>query len=267
VRSTLRAVAVIGLTASLLLAACGDDAEEVNAADGGGDAAALEGTQWVLDLDTLDVGSTGGAMATLLLQDGQAAGTDGCNQFNGTYELDGSDLTFGALATTQMACTAELTSAGTKVTEGLEATESFSISGSTLTLEGADGPVLTYEAASATALVGDWQIIAYLDEANEAFTSTTAGDQPASITFADDGTVSGFAGCNTFSGGYTADASTITFEPLATTRMACEPAELMTEEATLLAALQSATTWQATAMGVDLFRADGIRVISLAPPA
>jgi heat shock protein HslJ len=265
VRTTLRIAATLGLSAALLLAACGDDGEEVNAG-AGGESTALEGTQWVLDLSTLDVGSTGPAQATLLLEGGQASGTDGCNQFNGSYELDGDNLTFGALASTGMMCTAEIAAAGKVVTDGLAATETYSISGTTLTLAGADGDLLTYEAASAAGLVGEWQIIAYLDEASEAFTSTLA-EPLSTITFADDATVAGTAGCNNFSGGYTADAATIAIGPLAVTNKACEPAEIMTQEALVLAGLQSATTWQTTANGIDLFRADGTRVVSLAPPA
>jgi heat shock protein HslJ len=62
------------------------------------------------------------------------------------------------------------------------------------------------------------------------------------IEFTADGTVSGFAACNTFSGAYELDATTITFGPLATTKMACErPASAV--EADYLAALGSVTGW------------------------
>jgi heat shock protein HslJ len=264
VQTTFRAVAVLGLAAAMLLAACGDDGEKVTAGSGG---TPLEGTQWVLDLDTLGTGSTNGAQATLRLENGVAAGTDGCNQFNGGYTTDGDSLTFGQLATTQMMCTAELDAAGRKVLDGLAATQAYAISGSTLTLQDKDGTtVLTYDEASATGLVGEWQIIAYLDEAKQAFTSTLA-DPVSTVTFAEDGTVSGNAGCNDFSGTYSADATSITFSPLIATRKACTPEDVMTQEALVLADLQSATTWQTTSNGVDLFREDGTRVISLAKPA
>ena len=60
------------------------------------------------------------------------------------------------------------------------------------------------------------------------------------IEFTADGTVSGFSSCNTFSGAYELDATTITFGPLATTKMACErPASAV--EADYLAALGSVT--------------------------
>jgi len=261
----LRTAAALGLAAVMLLAACGD--ESVESSGSGEGSTSLEGTQWVLDLSTLETGSTGSAKATLRLQDGVATGTNGCNQFNGGYETDGDSLTFGQLATTEMMCTPELDAAGRKVLEGLAATETYAVDGATLTLQGADGnALLTYQEASAAGLVGEWQIIGYLDEAKNAFTSTLA-EPVSTMTLADDGTVSGNAGCNDFSGSYSADETNIAFSPLGITRKACSPDEVMTQEALVLANLQAATTWQTTAAGVDLFRADGTRVVSLAPPA
>lgn len=63
----------------------------------------LAGTTWVLQelggATLVDVEPTvtfGG--------DGTVSGSAGCNTFNGTYELDGTALAFGPLATTKMAC-------------------------------------------------------------------------------------------------------------------------------------------------------------------
>src|SRR3954447_21189989 len=41
----------------------------------------------------------------LKLEDGgSVSGTDGCNQLNGTWKIDGSDVEFGPFAATMMAC-------------------------------------------------------------------------------------------------------------------------------------------------------------------
>ncbi|MBP0462528.1 META domain-containing protein [Roseomonas sp. PWR1] len=40
----------------------------------------------------------------VLLPEGRAGGTGGCNRFTGGYTLDGAALRFGALAATRMAC-------------------------------------------------------------------------------------------------------------------------------------------------------------------
>ena len=58
------------------------------------------------DLDgTAPVGET---PPTIAFDDqGSVSGTGGCNTFNGEVTIDGSDLTFGPLATTQMFCAEE----------------------------------------------------------------------------------------------------------------------------------------------------------------
>ena len=66
-----------------------------------------------------------------------------CNTLSGSYEVDGETLTFGPLATTQMACT-EMGASEQEaaVLAGLEATRSFAIEGDVLTLAGEDGAML-----------------------------------------------------------------------------------------------------------------------------
>ena len=52
----------------------------------------------------------------------------------------------------------------------------------------------------------------------------------------------GSAGCNTYNGTYTVDGSSISFGPLATTKMACPVADTAVETA-FLAGLAGAKTW------------------------
>jgi heat shock protein HslJ len=65
-----------------------------------------------------------------------------------------------------------------------------------------------------------------------------AGTQPT-LVFASAGKVSGTGSCNQFNGTVTIDGKSITFSPLATTRMACAEA-LNAQEARYLKALQQA---------------------------
>ncbi|MCW8985015.1 MAG: META domain-containing protein, partial [Thermoanaerobaculales bacterium] len=37
-------------------------------------------------------------------EEGRVAGTGGCNRFSGTYQIEGSSISFGVMATTKMAC-------------------------------------------------------------------------------------------------------------------------------------------------------------------
>jgi heat shock protein HslJ len=62
----------------------------------------------------------------------------------GTYQLDGQKLKFGPLATTRMACPAMPTE--TAFLKALEATTRYEVSGSSLTLYGADTAVARLEA-------------------------------------------------------------------------------------------------------------------------
>jgi heat shock protein HslJ len=85
----------------------------------------------------------------------------------------------------------------------------------------------------------------------------------ADATFAD-GRVSGFAGCNTFSGPATVDGSKLAIGQLAATMMACvDPA--MTVESAYLAALPAATSFTATADKLTLFDKDGKEIVVYEP--
>ena len=62
-----------------------------------------------------------------------------------------------------------------------------------------------------------------------------AGGKEPSLSFSEDGKVSGFAGCNRFTGSFQSDDVDLSFSPLASTRMAC--AEGMEQESRFLAML------------------------------
>jgi heat shock protein HslJ len=114
-------------------------------------AATLEGTEWRL----VDIGgqpSPAGADSTrhpgftLLAEGRKVQGSAGCNRMTGTYKLEGEKLKFGPLVTTRMACPAMATE--TAFLKALEATTRYEVSGSSLTLYGADTAVARLEAAA-----------------------------------------------------------------------------------------------------------------------
>ena len=82
-------------------------------------------------------------------------------------------------------------------------------------------------------LQGSWSLTAY---GPEGATTPAAPDSPASITFNDDGTVSGSSGCNGFGGGYSVEGDQVKFTELISTLMACEE-PLMTQEGTVFKVL------------------------------
>jgi heat shock protein HslJ len=58
----------------------------------------------------------------------------------------------------------------------------------------------------------------------------------------EEGTASGFGGCNTFTGGYELDGDSISIGPLAGTLMACE-VQKMAVEGAFMPALEAADAW------------------------
>ena len=83
--------------------------------------------------------------------------------------------------------------------------------------------------------------------------TSVVGEVTLTATF-DADTVSGDAGCNTFSGPYQVDGESITIGPLVSTRRACADEELQQQEDAYLAALQLAESYAVTGDRLDLFR-------------
>jgi heat shock protein HslJ len=84
------------------------------------------------------------------------------------------------------------------------------------------------------------------------------------LEFGADGRAGGSAGCNTYSGGYTVDGDKLTFSPLITTMMACEP-ELMALEQAYLAALAKTASYRIVDGQLELLDANGQMILTFAP--
>jgi heat shock protein HslJ len=83
-----------------------------------------------------------------------------------------------------------------------------------------------------------------------------AGARPLTLRL-DGGRASGNAGCNSFSGTYKLSEERLEFGPLATTRMACEPA-IMDQEARFLATLAAVRSYSRYGNGsLSLIAPDG----------
>ena len=107
----------------------------------------LPGTSWVLaDIDgTAPVGET---PPTLAFDDqGSVSGTGGCNTFNGEVTIDGSDLSVGPLASTQMACEEDISTQEAAFFTALQDVTSYTVDNEgRLVLQ--DGGTLTFEVAA-----------------------------------------------------------------------------------------------------------------------
>jgi len=117
----------------------------------GGDGSSLEGTKWIMTAYLAD-GSMQDALSTTSVDatfaDGTVGGAGGCNQYNGSYELDGDSLTVGMLASTQMACEQAIMDQELAYMTALQSAASYKIDESTLTiLDGSGATVLEFQVA------------------------------------------------------------------------------------------------------------------------
>lgn len=101
------------------------------------DPADLEGT-WVLESfgGTTELMPADPAVTTeLTLQDGEATGSGGVNQFNGTYEAtDDGSISFGPIASTRMAGSEEAMAQESEFFAALESAETFEFNDGKLVL-------------------------------------------------------------------------------------------------------------------------------------
>lgn len=100
-----------------------------------------------------------------------------------------------------------------------------------------------------------WTLVALGDRANP----TGAGDKAPDLTFAAaESRVSGFAGCNRFSGTYTVVGDSLHFGPLMSTKMACPGQDQV--EVGYLAALGAAVTFTMADSSLILHGAGGTKL-------
>ncbi|MEZ4596018.1 MAG: META domain-containing protein [Chloroflexota bacterium] len=162
-------------------------------------------------------------------EDGMATGSGGCNRFTGPYTAEGDSLSVGPLASTRMSCGVTTDDLETSYLNALEAAVGFVISGQdlviststdqTLEFSTAVGPVATASpaptarattapeatpAVGAGDILGTWKMTSYVNQ-------PLPGNMLAiDITFAPDGTFSGFGGCNDYTGRWALDGTRLT---------------------------------------------------------
>ena len=214
----------------------------------------LANTEW---LATSIFGRTipAGANVTLLFSVLQAGGFSGCNQFSTRYATLDTGLTFGPIAGTRISCGQTLDTLETAYYTNLGLVTHYQVAGDVLTMTSATAEtVLTYSRMAPATVDGPWNVT-QVNNGNAGVEPVPTGVS-ANMTFNADGTVEGFGGCNSFSGGYSlGDNNKISIGPLMSSLKACgDPAD--TFEHQLLTALQGATKWSVTGGSLEL-RDDG----------
>lgn len=160
---------------------------------------------------------------TLTFDGEQVGGTASCNSYGGTFQLDGSTISFSDLAMTEMACMPEETMIAEQVyASGLTMVEALTLD-QTLVLSGPDVE-LTFDRLEPVPDAELTNTIWVLDGliAGDSVTSPVA-DSRATVEFFTDGSMLGDTGCRPFSGKYKISGAEVVLTELAADGHECEP--------------------------------------------
>ena len=229
--------------------------------------ATFEGTTWRLIAYADSSGQLSMALpdveTTAVFDGGRVGGNAGCNNYNGTYTVDGQALTIQLGPTTMMACPEPTMAQEQAFFTNLAAAASYVLVGDQLHILNANGDViLAFQPLVSTPLVGTtWQALSY-NNGKQAVVSVLTGTEITAV-FGADGQLTGSAGCNNYMAGYTVDGDAITIGPAASSMMMCaEPEGVMEQETAYLTSLTTAATYSIQGDQLELRTADGALVAS-----
>ena len=232
-----RRIVVSGMLLGALvgLPACGSG--------GTSDPGELVGVEWVLSESSVSSTDLGAAGITATFDGQRIGGFSGVNQYGGPYTArDDGSFEVGEISSTMMAGPEPLMRAETAYVTLLQECDSYEVRDGKLTLSTGGNATLVYEPAKPAELAGTSWLVTGYNNGKQAVTSPSAGST-LTVDFGSDGTVSGNAGVNTFTGPYEVDGKAVQIGPLATTRM-MGPEDLMTQETAFLTALENSSTWE-----------------------
>ena len=242
---------------AVIVSGCGGEDRTPSAQAGGTE---LVGTQWMLDVSALGVSGAGSVSSWIAFARDSVSGNDGCNAFSGSYESDGSTLTFGPLAGTRKACGGRAGEVSREVTAALARVRAYEIKADTLRMKDSGGETVLSYAGSTPGVEGSWTVISVLHD--DAIRSVVA-DTDLTADFSADGTISGNTGCNSFRGDYVLEGEKLRVGPLTATKKACPTPEASEQEAGYLAALESAVRIEQAGPELTLLNAQGQMAVTL----
>ena len=195
-----------------LAAACGGDDDE-----GEADVVPSSGVPWLLS-SGLDVAGWEDAPPSASFTLDTVGGFGGCNRFTAPYTVDGDGIEIGQIASTRMACPPPADAVERAYLAALERVVGWRVEedGAELALLDDDGAeLLRYRAGHARRRLGGDG-----DPHGDALSSPLPGTE-ITASFADDGTLTGSAGCNTYSTRFTINQGDIEIgSPKSTRRLA-----------------------------------------------
>lgn len=186
----------------------------------------------------------GGPLTVEFTEPDRLSGTAGCNRASGSADFSDGTIVTGPLATTMMACVGDRAGADRWLADFFAASPHWTLDGDTLQLSTDASTVTLLDRRIAQPdrpLTGTTWVVDSTISPTAVTSSRAIEESVPTLQIADDGTVTGSTGCNSFTGTAQVAGDTVTFGPLATTRKMCEP-DVMEVERAVLTALDGTAT-------------------------
>lgn len=178
------------------------------------------------------------SLIDIRLSGGKFSGTAGCNGYFGSYSTAGDKLNIvGSIGSTMKQCPEPVMEQEHTYLTLMSGVSSYHIDDDTLVLLNHEQqPILKYRVQQPAELERTfWQAVAINNGLGGVVSSASTELTDAQFL---DGKLTGNAGCNQYSAGYTLEENKITIGPVMTTRMHCpEPTDIMQQEQQYLDAI------------------------------
>lgn len=256
---------VVGLSAVLFSFGC----QSADIGGGKAELVTIDSTVWEMTT-YLSVSGTmdpkvHNSMVYMEVEDGKLSGNAGANNFFGGIEMDDSSIRISTTGSTMMMGTPELMAQEGQFLKLLQLSKSYQITDGELYMMDAEGKtVLIFIPRVEPGLTSTVWKATGVNNGKGGVTSLLQGSK-ITAEFTAEGRVSGTAGCNSYSGGYELEGTSIVFSPISSTRKMCvEPAGIMEQEIQFLQALEKSDTYSITEGRLELRDASGALQVSFA---
>lgn len=232
----LAVVPVVVLAVALSIGACGEDDATTPSQPDQNDLVGRTFLGGDVTVDDKPSPLVKGSQLRLTFDDGSIGASAGCNSMGGDASWDNGVLVVDGqgLAMTEMACDEPLMQQDTWFADFLTSEPRLLQDDASLTLTSDDTVIVLIDeevVVPDASLTGTtWQLDSII--AGDAVSSVPAGVE-STLQLTDSGELQALLGCNRGRGSYTMAGTTLGIEPLATTKMACQPPASDVEAAVL----------------------------------